>query len=199
MSTEAIAWLNLACLHVSSFLMPVTYIRSLTPAQREEVVGERAWAEAKRQRAASNVLELVMIANVVVWIWFPVPALDWSVHASAWVGLAAGGVIALPLAWIDLRANLDLGLEGFAPSKETRLAGGIYRYIRHPQMIGEIPLFVAGSLCINSAFLALWFLVYVCIYIPVVMHFEERDLAKRFGPAYETYRRKTGAILPRLR
>jgi protein-S-isoprenylcysteine O-methyltransferase Ste14 len=199
MGEEAIAWLNLACLHLSSFLMLLTYILSLTPASREEVVGERAWREATWYRSASNVLELVMIANVALWIWFPVPPLDRKVHPSPWVGIAAGAVMAIPLAWVDLRANLDLGAEGFGPSKDTPLAGGIYRYIRHPQMIGEIPLFIAGALCINSAFLALWFLAYVCIYIPVLMHFEEPDLTKRFGRPYEEYRRRTGAIFPRLR
>jgi protein-S-isoprenylcysteine O-methyltransferase Ste14 len=199
MSSETIAWINFACLHVSSFLMPFSYILSLTPAQHEELVGDKAWREATWYRTLSNILEWVMVANVALWIWYPVPALDWKFHESPWVGIVVGIVIALPLAWIDLRANLDLGGEGFAPSKKTQLAGGIYRYIRHPQMIGEIPLFVAGSLCINSAFLALWFFVYVCIYIPVVMHFEERDLVKRFGPPYEEYRRKTGAIFPKLR
>jgi protein-S-isoprenylcysteine O-methyltransferase Ste14 len=198
MDSTTIAWVNLAGLHLTGFLMPLSYILSLMPATQEQKKGEHAWTEATRYRWASNVLEWLMVLSVGLWIWYPVPALDWKVHDSNLVGIVAGLVMGIPLAYVDLQANLDLGKEGFSPSRETQLAGGIYRHIRHPQMIGEIPLFVAGALCINSAFLALWFFVYVCIYIPVVMHFEEKDLVRRFGQPYVEYRERTGAIFPRL-
>jgi protein-S-isoprenylcysteine O-methyltransferase Ste14 len=32
-----------------------------------------------------------------------------------------------------------------------------------------------------------------------MIHYEEKDLMKRFGNAYEEYRQQTGALIPKLK
>jgi protein-S-isoprenylcysteine O-methyltransferase Ste14 len=77
--------------------------------------------------------------------------------------------------------------------------GGIYNYIRHPQSLGEFPMFVAISFMLNSWFLVILSAVFIIAYIPIMMHFEENDLTRRFGDKYIEYKERTGAFIPKLK
>jgi protein-S-isoprenylcysteine O-methyltransferase Ste14 len=94
---------------------------------------------------------------------------------------------------------IDAGSETLSPSKETEMYGGIYNYIRHPQSLGEFPLFVAFGFMLNSWFFVVISFVFIIIYIPIMIHFEEKDLTRRFGDKYTAYKERTGALFPKLR
>lgn len=90
----------------------------------------------------------------------------------------------------------DAGEETMRPKREHTLYGGIYTRIRHPQAVGELPLWWALAFPVNSPFLVLFSFCYV----PVWYYFcvvEERDLLIRYGAAYDNYRATTGFWLPR--
>jgi len=92
----------------------------------------------------------------------------------------------------------DAGSETLSPSKDTKMYGGIYNYIRHPQTLGEFPTFVAISFFFNSWFLVILSSVYIIIYTPIMIHYEEIDLTKRFGEKYKEYQKRTGALFPKI-
>lgn len=94
---------------------------------------------------------------------------------------------------------IDAGKESLEPSKETKMHGGIYNHIRHPQTIGEFPLFVAVAFLLNSWFLVIVMTIWMSLYVPIIMYFEEKDLIRRFGDAYREYQKRTGALFPKLR
>ena len=71
-------------------------------------------------------------------------------------------------------------------------------HIRHPQILGEMPLFIAITLFINSLFLVVWVTFFVILGTPILIHYEEKDLLKRFGDAYLEYRRRTGGLIPKF-
>lgn len=195
------AWLNFISLCVACILMPLTYIISLRPAYREKSRGEKAWDECARWRLLSNIFEGVMAVNGILWLFVPIPELDWKVSPNILVGIVIGLSFGIPCLLIDIAALRVAGSETFSPSKNTKMFGtrGPYKYVRHPQIIGEIPLFIAGSFIINSLFLVLFFLAYLILYTKIILHFEEPDLVRRFGDAYIEYRKRTGAIFPKLR
>lgn len=166
---------------------------------REERIGERAWQECAKYRTIGGFFEFVIFINLTFWIWFPISALNWVVCPNFLVMIIIGICIAIPCIIIMLKGVKDAGAETLKPSKDTQMYGGIYKYIRHPQTVGEFPLFIAYGIALNSIFLLIWTTLWVLISVPIIMHFEEKDLIKRFGDAYLDYKQKTGAFFPKLR
>ena len=54
-------------------------------------------------------------------------------------------------------AYRDAGAEMHAPQKGIQLHGGIYKKIRHPGAIGEMPLYVVVGMLVNSLLLKRFF------------------------------------------
>lgn len=71
----------------------------------------------------------------------------------------------------------------------------LYKYVRHPMMIGVLlavwftPVLTVGHLLFAAVFTA---------YVLVGLHFEERDLEREHGAAYEAYRDRVPMLVPRL-
>jgi protein-S-isoprenylcysteine O-methyltransferase Ste14 len=73
--------------------------------------------------------------------------------------------------------------------------GGLYAYVRHPRYAGMFSAVVGAALLAGTP--RLW--IVLLIWWPfalLAIHLEERELAARFGPRYEEYRRRVPAFLP---
>jgi protein-S-isoprenylcysteine O-methyltransferase Ste14 len=82
---------------------------------------------------------------------------------------------------------------GRAPAPERLLVHGPYRYVRHPLMACLLVFLWAHPVMTPTlALLAGGLTVYIVLGIAL----EERDLLRRFGPAYADYRRRVPALLP---
>lgn len=194
----SIAWLNLLSLHISAFLLAYLGVLSVMPVTRAEKRGERAWKECRQLRSIAGFFEFVLIINMVLWIWYPVQQLAWLIHFNPLVGRIVATAIAAPCATILVKGMKDAGMETMQPSKTTKMFGGIYQYIRHPQTLGEMPLLIAIAFFTNSLFLVLWATLIVVLGTGILIHYEEKDLVKRFGDAYLEYRQRTGALIPKF-
>lgn len=78
------------------------------------------------------------------------------------------------------------------------MVGGPYRYVRNPMylavlsiVLGQASMFWSASLAVYAAAVGLAFALFVRFY-------EEPVLARRYGSAYEAYRRHVPGWLPRL-
>ncbi len=195
-----VAIINFCGFIISCLLMGYLYILSIQPAQRVEKYGEKAWKDCKKFRSFGGFFELISVVNLLLWIWFPLPYVDlWIVNPNIWIGIAIAILIAVPCCIIMFLGIKAAGSETLSPSKDTEMYGGIYRYIRHPQSLGEFPLFIAISFALNSWFLVLISFILIMIYVPIMIYYEERDLIKRFGDKYRNYQKTTGALVPKLR
>jgi len=195
-----IATINFISLLASFFIMGYFYILSLQPMKREEKYGEKAWKQCKTFRTIGGLGELISVINLILWIWFPLPIVgEWIISLNIWVGVIIGLIILVPCLIIMFKGIQDAGSETLAPSKETEMYGGIYKYIRHPQTLGEFPTFVAVAFMFNSWFLVIISAAFIILYTPIMIHYEEKDLTKRFGQKYIEYQKKTGALFPKLR
>ncbi|MFO8019061.1 MAG: methyltransferase, partial [Promethearchaeia archaeon] len=157
-----------------------------------------AWDICSKFRAVAMVFEFICLGNIVLWWWFPVRSLSCSIFPSAWISLVIGAIILSIGGLIMFLGMKDAGAESSSPSPDTELFGGIYRYIRHPQALGEFPMFPALALLVNSLFLFVVLVVYVLFYLPIMILVEERDLVRRFGKKYTEYKRNTGALFPKF-
>jgi protein-S-isoprenylcysteine O-methyltransferase Ste14 len=139
---------------------------------------------------------LALLAICLVWQPLPGEAL-W--RGPSWlvaVPLTAGAGLALVNARFD-RAGL-FGLRqvwqyGRPPEPERLLVLGPYRYVRHPLMACLLVFLWAQpvmtpTLAVLSGGLT--------VYVVIGLAFEERDLLRRFGPAYAAYRRRVPALVP---
>ena len=195
-----IAMLNFCILIISILLMGYLYLLSIQPVKRSEKYGEKAWDTCKKLRGIGGLFEFISIINLILWIWFPIPLFEtWVISTNIWIGIIIGICIAIPCVIVMLLGIKAAGSETLSPSRETEMYGGIYKYIRHPQSLGEFPTFVALSFVLNSWFLVLISLLFIIIYTPIMIYFEEKDLIKRFGEKYKDYQKNTGALFPKLR
>lgn len=192
-----IAWLNFAVLVASSMLLLYFYIRSVSPAGRELVVGSGAYEMCARDRVIAMFFELMTTVSYVVYYFYPLPLrlprhFPWPWGISVLIALAIG-IPAVALMVIGMR---DAGEEALRPIKGQVLFGGIYDRIRHPQAAGEVFLWWVIAFLLNSPFLVLFSFFYIPIFL-IMSWAEEQDLLLRYGESYAAYCRKTGAFFPR--
>jgi protein-S-isoprenylcysteine O-methyltransferase Ste14 len=103
-------------------------------------------------------------------------------------------------AYILVRVERELGsrrLVGHAELMGTGkiFSGGLYAYVRHPRYAAMFAAVLGAALIAGSALLweilPAWFAFGL-----MVIRLEERELASRFGPSYEEYRRRVPAFVP---
>lgn len=179
--------------------MAYFYTLSIQPMKRSAKYGDKAWRDCKNFRAIGGLAEFISSANLILWIWFPLPIVsEWIISSNIWIGIIIGTCILIPGIYLVIRGMKDAGAETLTPSKETKMYSGIYNYIRHPQTLGEFPMFIAMSFMFNSWFLVILSSLFIIIYTPIMIHYEEIDLVKRFGENYTEYQKRTGALFPKM-
>jgi protein-S-isoprenylcysteine O-methyltransferase Ste14 len=108
----------------------------------------------------------------------------WTICAAAWGLALASTVPAGHLEFLGVRPEKDGGL----------VVDGLYAWTRHPMMLGLIVAFwVTPDLTVGHVLFA----AAATAYVLVGIRFEERDLRRKFGRAYDDYARRVPAVLPR--
>ncbi len=152
---------------------------------------------------STYVLFSSLILLLLFWQWQPLPDVIW--HAEGgwatvltvlfWLGwflvLLATFMInhfdlfGLRQVWLYLKGREYTPLEFQEP--------GLYKYVRHPIMLGFVIAFWAtphmtlGHLVFSSATTG---------YILIGIWFEERDLIRYYGERYREYRKRVGMLIP---
>ena len=143
---------------------------------------------------------------LLFWQWRPMGGRVWSVEDPlgrvVLHGLFAAGfglvlvatflinhfdLFGLRQVWLQLRGRPYTLLPFATP--------GPYRLVRHPLYVGWLFAFWATPTMTAAHLL---FAVATTAYILIAIVFEERDLVREHGPAYEVYRRRVPKIVPRL-
>jgi protein-S-isoprenylcysteine O-methyltransferase Ste14 len=194
-----IAWINFGVLVLATILTLLFYIKSAGPAALERKIGEAAYARCTRYRFLAGLMMGVAAFNYVVYVFFPLPIpLPRTFAWPWWVSALIAVAIAIPAGYLMYRGMRDAGEETMVLKKEHTLYGGIYDKIRHPQAVGELPMWWVIAFLCHSPFLVLYSFVWIPVFVLMCLA-EERDLAIRYGEAYKVYRRRTGFLLPHRR
>jgi protein-S-isoprenylcysteine O-methyltransferase Ste14 len=151
------------------------------------------------------VLASSLLLLLLYWLWQPMPDLVWKVDSalgqfSIWVVFVIGWLIVflstfminhfdllgLRQVWLHLR---DRPYESIP--FQTR---ALYRFVRHPIMLGFIVAFWATPTMTQGHLL---FSLMTTLYIVVAIQFEEHDLRNALGADYEHYQKSVPMLFPR--
>ena len=138
-------------------------------------------------------------------LWQPWGGQVWHVDGPAgfvlWSLCAAGWLLAITATFaVDHLELTGLRQAGWASPREAAGAGalevgGLHSVVRHPLMTGLVVAFWATPHLGSSHLL---FAVAATAYIAIGIRFEERDLRRTFGAAYDAYAARVPALLPAL-
>jgi protein-S-isoprenylcysteine O-methyltransferase Ste14 len=141
-----------------------------------------------------------VVAGLVPWL-----ITGWDVEAEWWPPLrVAGAVVTVVAAAVLVHAFARFVVEGLgtpAPVAPTErlVVGGLYRYVRNVMYVAVTAAIVGQALLLGSGALLVYAAVAWAGMAAFVRLHEEPALARRYGAAYESYRRAVPAWLPRLR
>ena len=173
----------------------------------------RPWFKKRWTQIVPEVVErttYVLITSLLLvllfWQWRPMPGIIWEIENAAgayplWAFWAIGWVIMLFSTFLidhfDLFGLRQVYLYGRGtPYTQVQFKmRSLYRYLRHPMMLGFLiafwatPRMTSGHLLLAIANTAI---------ILIGIQLEERDLLRAHGEHYESYRRRVPMLVPRL-
>jgi protein-S-isoprenylcysteine O-methyltransferase Ste14 len=153
---------------------------------------------------STYVLTSSLLLALLFWLWIPLPAVVWDVGVPALRGLIwalfwAGWLVVLLATFLINHFDL-FGLRQvylyFRGRPYEPLEFGtplLYRWVRHPLVLGFIVAFWAAPTMTAGRLL---FAVATTAYCLVAIRLEERDLLGYYGEQYATYRREVSMLVP---
>jgi len=169
---------------------------------------KRWWTRviAPAAERSTYVLTSGIALGVLVWLWQPLHGVAWSVsqplaHSALWVLFVIGWLYLVAASYVTNHYDLFglrqawLYLRGKPYTSVPFVRTWMYRYSRHPMMVGIlIGIWATPQMTLTHLMLAIGFSVYIAIGLV----FEERELLARFGENYRHYRKQVGLFMPRL-
>lgn len=129
--------------------------------------------------------------------WLTMYLLPHFTYTDSWL---ANGLILI--SWPLILLGIVFFVVGFCQiywSKFTgkgAVAGGLYRFIRHPQYVALAIIGLGTSLYWSRFIVVIAFVSMLCIYV-FLARVEEKICLQKFGESYREYMDKTGMFLPR--
>ena len=163
----------------------------------EKRIGASAYQKCATYRMVASIFMMVMAVNYVLYYWFPLPlSLPDNFPWPYWVSAVIAAAIAIPSLYLMFRGVKDAGEETMRPKREHEMYGGIFERIRHPQAVGEFPLWWVIAFLLHSPFLVLFSFYYIPVWYYLCVA-EERDLLIRYGASYKEYCQQVGFWIPK--
>jgi protein-S-isoprenylcysteine O-methyltransferase Ste14 len=153
---------------------------------------------------STYVLISSLLLFLIFWQWRPMTGTIWNVEGTVgeiilWTVFGIGWAIVLLSTFLINHFDL-FGLRQVYLYLQDReyeplsfQTPGLYKYVRHPLMLGFILAFWATPHMTTGH---LVFAGLVTAYVFVGIALEERDLIRRFGETYKAYRARTPMLIP---
>lgn len=133
--------------------------------------------------------------------WQPFGGMVWHVHGvgaiALWALCGAGWVLAIASTYavdnLELVGLRQAGWAGPRPDTSMLEVRGLHAVVRHPLMTGLLLAFWATP---HMGSPHLLFALATTGYVAVGIAFEERDLRRTFGTAYDDYAARVPALIP---
>lgn len=142
-----------------------------------------------------------------MWVVFTLVTMRWDgivVYPTPWAWLPAGAFFVLGISlYARAGGKFNLaqlsGLPELVPGHQDQrlVTTGIRRLVRHPIYLAHFCEMLAWSLGTGLA-VCYGLTAFALITGAFMIRLEERELERRFGEEYRTYRKAVPAILPRI-
>jgi protein-S-isoprenylcysteine O-methyltransferase Ste14 len=150
------------------------------------------------------VLVTSLLLLLLFWKWQPMTGIIWNISnpigafilsAIFWIGWLIVFFSTFMINHFDLFGlrQVFLNFQGKEYTQLEFTSSILYKYVRHPIMLGFIIAFWATPLMTVGH---LVFAVATTGYIIIGINFEERDLVKLHGQSYQDYRNKVSMLFP---
>ena len=165
------------------------------------------WTKIIPEQIERSTYVLLASASLILlyWLWQPLPATIWSVENETgrwilWGLFGFGWILVVVCTFLISHAHLFGLTQVYDFLKARKLwnpnfqTPGLYRYMRHPMMLGfffafwAIPEMTVGHLVFSIATTG---------YILIALQLEEHDLLQAFGEKYRQYRQRVPMFIPR--
>ena len=171
--------------------------------------GFKKWLTSFIPEAAERATYMLMsgiVTMLAIYFWQPLPGTVWSVEnpvaqVALWTAYAFGWGYLFIATFVTNHFEL-MGLRQvylyFTQRAYTSLPFTrklMYRYSRHPMMLGflsgmwALPVMSVSHFMMSSLF---------TLYIIVGVYLEEKDLVARFGETYRNYKKEIATLIPKL-
>lgn len=145
------------------------------------------------------IFTLLAPGSLVVWIplYLVYRGPEFELGAARALGLLPmllGAAIYLRCAWDFVWTGR--GTPALIDPPKTLVATGLYRWTRNPMYVGMLLLLAGEAVFFESLAILKYALLVALAFHLWVVFYEEPALRKKFGPAYEQYRRQVRRWLP---
>ena len=103
--------------------------------------------------------------------------------------LSIGIIFLIANFYIKIIAQKQIGKLPGLKTKGKLITTGIYNIIRHPLYLSNGFLALGLAILFKSWYAFLFSIVYMLLFL-LIIHFEEKDLLKKYGKEYEKYKKK---------
>lgn len=153
---------------------------------------------------STYVLLSSLVLLLLYWQWRPIPDVVWQVahpmgiallQGLFWIGWVIVLISTFMINHFDLfglrQVFLHLRNQAYTPIEFRTPA--LYKYVRHPVMLGFVIAFWAAPVMTLGHLL---FAVATTLYILIGIRLEERDMLTFFGDQYRLYKERVSMLIP---
>ena len=112
------------------------------------------------------------------------------------VGKPFGSALAVGAILVLLGVLVRMWASGHIKKYKALATDGPYAYVRHPLYVGNTLLGIGFSLASGLWWGILLFILIMLFFYPHAIRLEDEKLHRLFGDAWESWRRKTRALIP---
>jgi protein-S-isoprenylcysteine O-methyltransferase Ste14 len=142
-----------------------------------------------------------LVAGYVPWRFLGLNRLRLDVlspgHVAGFLCIGGGAALLGACVWEFARAGRGT-LAPVDPPREL-VIGGLYRYVRNPMYLSVTMILLGETLLAGSRPLLLYWAAWFLFVNLFVIGYEEPELRRRFGAAYDEYARRVRRWIPSLR
>lgn len=181
------------------YIVLVVLVQLFIVVKFPEVGRSRAGEKTvRRQRVAVLLMQAFSLAIVIVAPYSDhrsIAVLSDDAQIIRYPGLVLFSIGLILTTWAEAKLGKLFSMEVTIQADHKLVTDGLYQYLRHPRYLG-ILLFSIGISLVFRSWLTLLLVLAMTLVLLWRIHDEEALMHEEFGPAWESYSRRSWRLIP---